>query len=622
MNLLTILLFFVYTWGLGFTIIKLVSKSDSRSYLEKNLMNFGIGLATFFTLSLLLNLFRIPLDWRIFLFLSMALPIFDFIKNKKFKFKIKLSRSNIYIFFVLVLFAFTFHMYHKGAFAYPYLEDGDPYKHALGAKYVSIEKSGFVSPDMANVFGYMDAYPPGYDIIMGVLHQTSPDLMWTLKFFNALIISLGIIFFYFFAKEFTGNKEKALISTFALAMIPAYMSHFIWAHSLIPTLFFVSIYCLEQIKYSKKWFYISALVIAAIPLIQPTQPMKLGVMFFIYWAVKAIAQKKWLIETIGSISVGYLIAILLWWVPMAFKYGSNLLVEGIGWGASVGGSALSEKSGIIGPIGSATRLYTPSDFFIAKSQNMINNPVGIGFVLFSLALIGILFIILFKYKSLLKNKSSYKLIAILWFIFTFLGLFGGTLLPIALVSFRFWMLFAIPVALLAAEGAFLLLAVGKSLRIPKLVLIVLLVFLVWNTSGQQKYDVNTAMWGPGYWLGQAQGDLYTFLWVKQNLPIDTPVFVSALSAYINAFNVYSCEWCPEVIKFRENILNKSVDEIHFWLKKENYEYIIIEEYIARNNDFNKTAQMVNEMINSNLYNLMYRPNINGQELFAFVFKVN
>ena len=142
-------------------------------------------------------------------------------------------------------------MYTSGAFKYPYLENNDPWSHAKGAEFISIQKTAFdPNPfDTTNALTYVDPYPPSYDIFMGVLHQTSQSLNWTLKFFNSLIISLGILFFYYFAKSFIGDEQKALYATFVLAMIPCYPSHFIWAHSLVITLFFLKVLSQQGFHY-------------------------------------------------------------------------------------------------------------------------------------------------------------------------------------------------------------------------------------------------------------------------------------------------------------------------------------------------------------------------------------
>ena len=58
-----------------------------------------------------------------------------------------------------------------------------------GVEYFSIEKNAF--NENAESIRYMNPYPPAYDILFGILHQTNDSVYWTLKFFNALIISLG-----------------------------------------------------------------------------------------------------------------------------------------------------------------------------------------------------------------------------------------------------------------------------------------------------------------------------------------------------------------------------------------------------------------------------------------------
>ena len=55
--------------------------------------------------------------------------------------------------------------------------------------------------------------------------------------------------------------------------------------------------------------------------------------------------------------------------------------------------------------GTATRVYTFNDFFIAKSQNMINNPIGIGIIICILTIVSLIYIIL-KFKSLSEKKIA------------------------------------------------------------------------------------------------------------------------------------------------------------------------------------------------------------------------
>src|SRR3989338_7177942 len=115
MDILTIILFFIYTWGFGYTATFFFKNSEN--FLERNLMRLGIGLAGLIVASLLLNLLRIPIDWKIILALSLIAPLYGLfraVKGKNFNIDIKLTKSNITIALVLVIFLATLFMYTKG----------------------------------------------------------------------------------------------------------------------------------------------------------------------------------------------------------------------------------------------------------------------------------------------------------------------------------------------------------------------------------------------------------------------------------------------------------------------------------------------------------------------------
>lgn len=578
MSIATILLFFVYTFGLGYTITYFVRNSDN--FFERWLVRIGIGMGAIPFLLVLLNLLHIPIDWRIVLVLSLVVPAFSLVFGIKRGFKlpnVRLTRSNIYLLIVLVLFFLSLFMYVKGSFIYPYLEDYDPWVHAVGVKYVSIEKN-FEDPNDSLV--YLKPYPPGYDGFLGVLHQTSPSLMWTIKFFNALIIPLGIIFFYFFAKNFMHSRDKSLIATIILAMIPCYLSHFIWAHSLVVTLLIVALYCLTMIDNDKRWIYPAMVVIAGICLTQPSQSMKFFFIFMMYFIVKSFYSRKFRVREFLSVVGGYLLS-LVWWAA-----NSKGLAGGYFFGRLKGQSAGTSSNLIVRvwngvqkvfppSSGSATRPYTFGDFFIAKSQNMINNPVGIGIVI-CLLFLAALIVLALNYKSMKREKKEWVIIAFLWFLFTFLGVNSMTFnLPIGFYSFRFWMLLAIPVSILASEGFWFIVGFFKQFRVPKIATVLLLVLLIFLTSGKQKYDVNTAVWGPGADFATFE-DSVSHSWLMANLKPDTKVFSYSGDEKVIGFDMFSCAWCDDVKEFRKELLNKNASELYSWLRMKNYEYLTID----------------------------------------------
>lgn len=593
-SIFTIILFFIYSWGLGYTVTYFVKNSEN--VLERNLIRIGIGLGVFVVLGVLLNIFHIPLDWKVFLVLSAILPIINIARGK-----IKLpasseilNKKNIWIFLTLIIFLASLFIYASGAFKYPYLEDDDPWVYALGTKYVAIEKT-LNAPETGHI-KFLDPYPPGYGLIMGVLHQTSSSLMWTLKFFNALIISLSMLMFFFFVKKFANSNRIALFATIMLATIPSYLTHFIWAHSLVIFLFFPSMYCLEKIKIDKKWAYVAAILIASLLLTHASQAIKLGIMLSIYFIIKSIYARRFLLAEFFTLLIGAIIS-LSWWISRAPGLINEKLIRAsdvVGTNINTGGIATKFLKFIqvySNPrSGSATRAYTFSDFFFAKTFGGINVTVGWGIVILLLLIIAIVLILL-KYRELTKIDNAWITITLVWFIFTFLGVNAMTFnLPVGLFTFRFWLLLAIPVSLLAALGAERLIDAGKKIKLRPQIIIFIIIIGIILTAGYQKYSVNTAMWPPGAAWTSAE-ELQGYVWLTA-LPPNTKVFeYSTTDQFAIGFDKYSCSWCPEIAEFREDLLNKNVDYLHSFLKDNKYEYILFSglSYTQLSVKFNDTA---------------------------------
>ena len=604
---LSILLFFVYTLGLGFTATFFVKNSDN--FLERSLMRFGVGLAILPFLGIILSTFRIPIDWRLILVLSLAYPIYHFIRHRP-KFEFKITKSDLTIFAVLLIFFGSLYVYATGAFSYPYLEDDDPWSHAAGIKYISIEKN--VHPEK-RYFHYTNPYPPSYDLIMGLLHQTNDSLYFTLKFFNALIVSLAVIFFYFFVKEFTNNRNKALFATFALASIPAFLSHFIWALALAVPLYFVCFYALERIKHDKKWWIVAALCMATVFTTSPTHSTYFGFFLIIYVVTKMVLEKKilWyhsLAGVIGlSLSAGF------WWIPMLLKYGLTGMLEGIGFSVDI----LKEDGAIQAFRGTGDRAYTFSDFFIAQKQNMINNPIGIGIVLFLLAIIGLFFLFL-AFKDNIKEENHWLIVTLIWFIFALYAVNAANF-PIKLSPFRAWMLLAIPVCILATQGAFYLMSLTNQSggKIAKYSLLLALLIGIFFTSTQQKIAVNTSPTWPagGFWtfVKDQSGKIFSpeleaYVWMRQNLEKNTPVFTYANDGAILGMDMYTCYWCEDIRDYKKTRFNETAKDTYDWLKSKKYEYVVIDGQTFNKYGINQSSKKLNDIAASGLFNPAFSNN--------------
>ena len=205
-------------------------------------MRLGVGLGALVVLGFILNFFHIPIDWRLILLCSVGLPLYDFLKTRHIPpLRSLFARLDVDAEGMIVglIFVGCVLLYCGGSFSYPWFEDDDPWHHASAIKYIALTKS--LNADNG-LFQYINPYPPGYDFVMAVLHQTTASLYWALKFFNGFIIALGFPFFYFFANESSASRTKARYAMYFLACIPCYLSHFIWAHALTVTLFFPAFY--------------------------------------------------------------------------------------------------------------------------------------------------------------------------------------------------------------------------------------------------------------------------------------------------------------------------------------------------------------------------------------------
>lgn len=597
---MTILLFFLYFWGLGYTTLYFFKKPEHAG--ERHLLYLAFGLGAFPILAILINFLHLPLDWKLFLTLSLIFPAyvaFTKFKREKFKFpsfSFKLTKSSLFLGAVMVIFAVSLFMYAKGALSYPYLEDEDPWGHSVGVKYVAMEKNAYDPPTsiqdgkIDRVLSYIDPYPPAYDILLGILHQTSPDLQWTVKFFNALLISLGIIFFYLFAQELMRSREKALTATFFLAAVPAYLSHFIWAHSLAITLLFPTLYALFKIREDGRWAYLASIFIASIWVSQNIeQPIKLTTMVLIFIVVTSITKNKWLWQEWAAVSGGIFLS-FLWWGTIIHKYtwagflhyftGDIHSEADVAITASISDTGLLAKlvgfwQKVTAPGGSGSRAYLFNDFFHASGENAINNPIGLGVVIMVLALFGLLYVF-WKYRStLVTEQNTYRAVIVFWLIYAFWAVNGKTF-PISVVKgpFRAWMLLAIPVALIAAEGLYgLREKISNKVLSGLVVLVILLGVLL--TSFVPKYQLNTSPWPTSASFTNQQEPWEYGAWFS-TLPYNTKVFLYApRDKLVIGYNAFSCIWCAEVIEFRKDILHQDVQALHSFLRQQGYEYLLI-----------------------------------------------
>ncbi len=586
----SIILFVYLTLSMGYCLTFFLQWIHTQNHIEKAIIRIGIGLSGIIVLGVLLNLLNIAIDWKIFVTIAtLANIIITIIHREKIKsalntiksFKPTISKETLYALGAIGLFAISLFMYAGGAFSYPYLENEDPWTHAMGVSYIATEQT-LNEPSNYN-FKFLDPYPPGFEMWLGVLHQVEPSISDVLKFFNALFISLGILFSYFMFKKIGLPRHGALITSFILLAIPSFFTHFIWAHTLSIILFFIAIYCLESIQDDKKWIIPASMSIAGIFLTHPDEGLKIAVLIILYIITKSIYYKNPLYKESIALVSGFLIS-LTWWATHASqvlgKHTTQILTSG------KYATIQNAQGTILGAIqkyfppnqGTATRAYTLKDFIKAEPFGMINVHVGWGIAITALLICALIYII-WKHKAIMQKENYWIGVALVWFIFTFLGTNSMTFnLPIGLYAFRFWLLLAIPTAMLAWLGVELLSTTAKKTNLDHVgkIVIAIIIIAVFFTSFTAKYNQNhNAQFPPGVsWTNMQEVQLY--IWLKQSLPENTKVFSISGKSEIIGMDKFSCEWCEPIQEFRKTTTASTPEKMYAFLKSQGYEYTVFE----------------------------------------------
>ena len=281
---------------------------------------------------------------------------------------------------------------------------------------------------------------------------------------------------------------------------------------------------------------------------------------------------------------------LLWWGPTMLRWGLLGTVKGVGF---VGTSILD-----IG--GTGDRGYSISDFVIAQKQNMINSPVGIGLVVSILVILGIIALVLTFKKSVKDQK--WLIISGVWFIMMFYAVNAASM-PIKISPFRTWMLLAIPVCLLAAQGMWLLLSFGKKVHIPAIALIIVVVLGIWFTSGVQKYTVNTAQWPPGaFW--QSGGEIETYLWLRDQK--DVTAFTFFANGAMAASDKYFCPYCDSILDFQTKGIGRSPEKYRDFLINHEFDYLVIGAMDAKEFGVDLVNEKIVELQQSGFFIFFYQ----------------
>ncbi|MCK4730465.1 MAG: hypothetical protein KAT28_04050 [Candidatus Aenigmarchaeota archaeon] len=624
MELVAIAYFFAVILGLGYSAKKLLKLDKFKDILEEIIFILGLGLGSFILLYIPLNLIQ-GLFWQVFLIIALIIPLYSLGEKIKQN-KLKLNFSNIayknYLIVGLITLAF-FYVYLTGAFGYPYLEDDDPWGHAVAAKYVSMEHT-YTQPDHLPIH-YLEPYPPFYASMMGVLHQVHPEsVQWVLKFFNVLLITLGLPFAYIWLRKFTKSDNIALTGTFLLAVLPCFMNHFIWAQTLALVLWFPALYSIEKMKEekNKKWVVVAILTISAILITQPSVAVVFGLFyasyFFVEFAIQFLKKESKfnIIKVFKNKEIKYLflggllglsLALSIYWIPVINSQGLEEVLS------SMGATEDFFKDMSVYAIGGD--LYGIQDFAIAPNVSKMDQATGLGLVIFILLLFSVL-VLLYQRKKLITPRNKYLLVSLLWLIIGFIGIEGNAL-PYKLMPHRFWVFFAIPVVVLVAWSIILIYNSTKKDKAASYIIISLIFVGILVTSAYPKYVVQTSQWPPGVgWISNEQIQGYVGL---KELPPNTMVYSLCKNPKtVIGVDKMDYTWIKEIEDYKKVALNDTIDNNYKFLKKYDYSYLIIDGGCVKDFGLNQTNLKIQEIFGSGKFRVEEKLSNGGFFLFKIL----
>lgn len=425
---------------------------------------------------------------------------------------------------------------------------------------------------------------------MGVLHQTTNDLSWVLKFFNALIIGLTLLAAFYAFESLLQSEIAAAGAAIILGAIPGYMSHFIWSQTLAILVFLVTLWALDDMRRNesnlwdnkkRKWkdfvpLIIPALLVMASTITQPSTAA-IFAMFFVIFALVDMYYKKSVTNSALAVVLGGILS-AFHWVFMLIVYGSErffstLIVSG----SMFTSNALDTSGGAI---------YTLKEFLFPPLSSKIDQAVGIGWA--PLLLVAIVIVVAIINVSKLKSEKNFVFVfGILLFILTLIGTQGNAL-PIKLFPHRFWVLLAIAVALLVGEALKIGEKAHKDWRVG-VGIVLLVVTITVITLLPARLAVQQAMWPPGVvWSSQEQLDGFAQLggWEPSRV-----YGLCGLQNQIIGFNHHAAPWTAEHADFVKT-MPTTTENILAFLRSQGYDYVIVDSSCIRQYGANATIEML------------------------------
>jgi hypothetical protein len=205
-------------------------------------------------------------------------------------------------------------------------------------------------------------------------------------------------------------------------------------------------------------------------------------------------------------------------------------------------------------------------------------------------------IMLVNWRKLLSEKNTGLLFLLLLLVISIIGI-EGNMLPVKLFPHRFWVLLAIPVAAIAAETIVLVSRMVPQRAIQWSIIILLTAIVLWNCL-PARIAVQQAGWPPGVaWTSQEE--LAGYVSLPDAIPTGSRVLaLCSPDSKVIGNNMAADPWSPARIEQRENLGQKSAQDIIAFMESENYQYIVLDSTCISKMGINHTQELADNMSKS------------------------
>lgn len=553
--------FVALAYGAGYTLTR--GREFTKDALELHVMRGGIGLACLPLLFIVLGTLRMPLHWTVPLAACVAYPVINhrkLLKEKRKKIKVSWHDAA-----AVLVASGAFAVALSGSLNVPYLEDGDPWEHAMGVKYVA-HKLTYMQGEVGDFAHYLFPYPPSYDVLMGLVHQLVVHLQWTLKAVNSLLVGLTFLYAFYFVKALTGKRDIAIYSVALLSFVPSFGSHAIWAQTLAVAVLFPIFYLVVESSRQSGLKPVAVLALASGMLVQPQMSMVIGLLYILYMMAYANDAKR--LRNYFTIGLSALILSMVYWVPVVLHPVSSEVGD---IARGIMGGRLSFESAQESREASVAQLVFPDmdgDIFVQSGWGLLFTLLAFGGAFHALASAN-------RSRSFLR-KRRWLIAVIAWFGFLLAPLIVDVPL-LSVYSDRYMGLFPVAGSVLAGYMCVAILDHISSLKRDRRAAAVAILVLAFLTSGAFKLAVQLTEWPSDLGLF-LEGDIRGYV-VLKSMPPDTMVYPLCLDdKFVVGMDKLSPAWEPGIADFREGILEKDTDEIYGFLKRNGYRFAIADVY--------------------------------------------